>query len=231
MTCDRCGQEHLHRYNGPSCTKHVDAPADDGTVALRPCKNFRRKGQDICGYHGGAAPRALVTGRRNETERKAAKMADRLAVPIKTNATDALLGQIEVWAGLEAFYARKVAEAQEAGGDDALVWGKTKDKTGGDDAGTTHEAAPNVWITLHERASDRLAKMCVDSIRIGIEEKRVRLAAQQGEVVAGAIRGIAESILAALQQAGLTPALAEVFNTALVEAAPRHLRLLTGGAA
>ena len=58
------------------------------------------------------------------------------------------------------------------------------------------------------------------AIKAGVEERRVRLAESQGELVAGVIRAI-------LSDLGLT-----VEQQALVgEVVPRHLRLLAGGAA
>jgi hypothetical protein len=45
------------------------------------------------------------------------------------------------------------------------------------------------------------------------------------------LRGIADTVLEALLQAGLTLDLANVYRSTMAEAGPRHLRMLSGGAA
>ena len=96
-----------------------------------------------------------------------------------------------------------------------LVWGVTKKKTGGEDFGTTEEAAPNIWLKLYQQERAHLVKVCESAIRAGIEERRVRLAEEQGQLVAHAIRAI-------LTDLGLTPEQ----QARVSEIVPRHLRAL-----
>jgi hypothetical protein len=80
---------------------------------------------------------------------------------------------------------------------------------------------------LHERASLNLVRCAAEAIRAGIDERRVRLAEQQGAQVADTLKGIADAVLRALVAAGLGEELAAVFTSTLEVEAPRHLRLLT----
>lgn len=102
-------------------------------------------------------------------------------------------------------------------GHNPLVWGVTRIKTGGDDYGTTEEAAPNIWLRLYQEERVHLAKICTDAIRCGIEERRVKLAEQQGQLVADVIRQILGDLnLNADQQARVA------------EVVPMRLRALAG---
>lgn len=230
--CGTCGVEHLTRTGLPACTGHSVGRLRP-EIAGKACRNNPRVGQTKCGKHGANTAKAIAAGKRRETERKAEAMAIKWGVPVDTNPTDAILGQVCVWAGLELFYRDKA----EALSDDDKVWGKTK-QTSQDVAvagvgiqtaeGTTHEAKPNIWIELHERASQNLVKFAAEALRAGIEERRVRLAEHQGALVADVIRRIYGDIRDALTSAGLAQEMLEMLQRVFTESAPRHLRLLTG---
>lgn len=156
----------------------------------------------------------------------------RFGEPIEVNATEALLDTVRWTAGYVAWLREKVAAVES---DDELVWGLTRRKTAvdntdihdddevaprkrafaGTDEGDTHEAKPNVWLVLLETWHDKLVRVCAETIKAGIEERRVRLAESQGALIAEVIRGILEDL-------HLTPA-----QQALVsEVVPRRLRLV-----
>ena len=105
----------------------------------------------------------------------------------------------------------------------ALVWGQTeyRDKTGGDDAGQTvvEQAGINIWYQLYLKEREHLAKVCALALRAGIEERRVKLAENQGLLVADVIRRILNAL-------GLTPEQQQL----VPEIVPRELRALAGGA-
>lgn len=220
MACDRCDQEHLTKWGRPACTGHSLGRLRP-EIAGKACRNPPNRGQEKCGKHGGNSPQALAKAEQRVTEQKAARIMARFGGPIDTSPTQALLDSVRWVAGYVAFLREQVErvtnDAEQA---DELVWGKTKHKTGGDDAGTTYEAAPNAWLPLLGTWQDRLTKLCAEAIKAGIEERRVRLAEQQGALVADVIRGI-------LGELALTPEQAAKVS----EVVPRHLRLLIGGAA
>ena len=101
----------------------------------------------------------------------------------------ALLTEVQRSAGLVAYYQARVEEIAALGAE-GLVWGHTRTKVGGDDAGDTYEARPSVWLQLFNEERDRLVKVCAAALRAGIEERRVKLAEQQGILVAAVIRRI-----------------------------------------
>jgi hypothetical protein len=71
-----------------------------------------------------------------------------------------------------------------------------------------------------QQASDRLASYAAAALKAGVEERRVRLAEQQGALVAQAIRNILDAL-------HLTPAQLELVPTVV----PAQLRLIGGGGA
>lgn len=219
--CSKCGKVHVSATGGRCCTGHRRR---DG----RACTKNALAGQDVCGSHGGQAPQAKAAAARRITEQKAEAImrrfeavTRRFAGPIDTTPTQALLDSVRWVAGYVEFLREQVARiTNDAAEVDDLIWGKTKHKTGGDDAGTTEEAKPSAWDALLGTWQDRLTRLCAEAIKVGIEERRVRLAEQQGALVADVIRGI-------LGELALTPEQAARVS----EVVPRHLRLLIGGAA
>ncbi|MGW1744586.1 hypothetical protein ACWCRD_03000 [Streptomyces sp. NPDC002092] len=185
------------------------------------CELWPMDGQTVCQKHGGKAPQSLRAAARRITEEKAAALVATYGLKIETTATDALLDEVKWTAGHVQWLRERVQEIEsEAVGDGTdrehpLVWGITREKSGGEDRGTTEEAAPNVWLRLYQQERAHLVKVCEAAIRAGIEERRVRLAESQGALVAEVIR----KILGDLQ---LTPD-----QQALVsQVVPRHLRAL-----
>lgn len=156
-----------------------------------------------------------------------------LGLSVDVSPTEALLDEVRWTAGHVQWLRAKVAElgplaedAEAAVADelryrarDPLVWGLTKSTTG-EHGADTYAAAPSIWYVLYTKERDHLVVVCAAALRAGVEERRVRLAESQGELVAQVIRAI-------LADLGLTDA-----QQALVgEVVPRHLRLLAGGPA
>jgi len=217
--CGQCGQPHIStRHGGQACIGHKSAARGGG-----PCHQPPAVGQAVCKWHGGNTPQAKAAARARVAEAKAVRLAARWGTPIEVDGTEAVLGQIHVWAGIERFYRERAEQLS----DDEKIWGRTRHKVGGDDYGSTWEAKPHMWIVLHERASLNLVRCAGEAIRNGIDERRVRLAEKTGAQVADTLKGIADAILRALVAAGLGDELAAVFTATLEVEAPRHLRLLT----
>src|SRR5690242_196271 len=178
-------------------------------------------GQNVCRYHGGSAPQSRKAGEKRAAEERVRRLVETYGRKIETTAAEALLEEVQWTAGHVAWLRERVqeieSEASEVGTDreHPLVWGVTKEKSGGEDRGTTEEAAPSIWLKLYQQERAHLVKVCSEAIRAGIEERRVRLAEAQGALIAQAIR----SILGELQ---LTPDQ----QARVPEIVPRHLRAL-----
>ena len=156
-------------------------------------------GATVCGVHGGRAKQVRAKAAKRVAEAKAAEVLRRFGSPVDTSPTEALLDAVKWTAGYVAWLREKVAAVES---DNALVWGMTREKDGGDDRGTTYEAKPNVWLGLLDTWHDKLVKVCAETIRAGVEERRVRIAEQQGALVAEVIRAILNDLNLTPEQEG-----------------------------
>lgn len=192
------------------------------------CGAARVPGATVCRWHGGGAVQVKTKAAERLAEQQAAAAALRFAVPVDTTPEQALLDEVKRAAGLVAFYQARVVEIDEAERG-ALIWGITKEKLGGDDEGQTSEAAPNVWLQLFNQERDRLVRVAAAAIKAGIEERRVKLAESQGEMVAMVLRRVLDQMLTTVL--GAAPANSETITTAWVEmvneVVPRELRALS----
>lgn len=142
--------------------------------------------QKVCPSHGGKARQSLNAAKLRIAEREARRVMEAYGRPIETTATEALLNEVCRTAGHVEYLSQKVSELPEH----ELIWGTTRIKEGGHDAGTTQEAEAHMWLKLYQSERDRLVKVCEVAIRCGIEERYVRLAESQGVLVADAIKAI-----------------------------------------
>lgn len=175
------------------------------------CQNPRIRGGDVCRTHGGAAPQVRAAAAARLREQALREAAKQIAVPVDTSPDQALLDEVCRSAGMVAYYQARVQELDR----DALVWGRVKEKTGGEDYGTTSEAGPHVWLKLYAEERDRLVRVCAVALKAGIEERRVRVAEQQGVLLAAVIRRV-------LDRLDLTEAQAALVSTVV----PEELRAL-----
>lgn len=141
-------------------------------------------GAGRCKYHGGCAPSGRIAAKRQ----LAARAAATFGLPVDIDPATALLEEVCRTAGHVRWLARVVAELDPA----AVTFGVSEIKQGGGPTGDyrTASAAPNVWVQLYQSERKHLVDVCRATLAAGVEERRVRLAEQQGELLAGVIRGI-----------------------------------------
>lgn len=198
------------------CTAHYSPSNREGKGGQR-CTGWAMQGQNVCGFHGGQAPQNKAAAKKRMIEEKARRLVDTYGVKVQTTATEALLEEVQWTAGHVAWLRERVQEIETAagGGESALVWGVTRRKSGGEDWGETEEAAPSIWLKLYQQERTHLVRVCAEAIKAGIEERRVRLAEQQGELVAAAIKRILDELHLTREQLERVP-----------EIVPRHLRAI-----
>lgn len=180
-----------------------------------PCKAWAVTGLKVCRVHGASSPRSKAKRARALAEEKAAKAMRLFAEPVDIDPARALVELVQ-WTAGEVAYWREQVRALADEDPKALTWGVVREKVGGEDYGTTLEAKPNVAYLMLTDAQDRLAKYAAAALKAGVEERRVKLAEDQGALVAQVIRAI-------LDQLDLSPAQA----AKVPEVVPTQLRLLT----
>lgn len=227
--CPRCGREHITRHGHPSCTSHVKNRERAGG----PCLNPPMVGQAVCHKHGGAARQNRTAAARRIETQAAQQAVATLGLAVDITPTEALLQEVQWTAGHVQWLRQQVSELER----EALVWGTTRletepgtalalgltngeltDVSTGPTLKKIETAAPSIWYQLYTAERAHLVAVCTAALKAGVEERRVRLAEQQGDLVAAAIRKILEAL-------NLTPAQQALVGTVV----PRELRLIAGG--
>lgn len=179
------------------------------------CRRPSMKGGTVCASHGGKSPQAKAAAARRLAEQEAAKAVRLFAAPVDIDPARALVELVQWTAGEVAYWRTQVQQLADDT-PEKLTWGVVREKVGGEDYGTTLEAKPNVAYLMLTDAQDRLAKYAAAALKAGVEERRVKLAEDQGALVAQVIRSILEQLNLTSEQQARVP-----------EIVPAQLRLLT----
>lgn len=179
-TCRKCGEVHER------CAAHVKG---------KPCRRWPNTDLKVCNTHGGASRMARrkqhEMGQRQELEIAARRFALRKDV----DPASALLDLVHYQAGVVAFWREQVEKVPE----DQLTWGVLKkvDKTGGlwEELTETTGAAVDLTYQLLREAQKDLAEYAGAALKAGIDERRVRIVEQQGELFGQAQRSILTAML------------------------------------
>jgi len=230
---------HLTQHGHPSCTGHVresqqpEPPGKHVRVQGMPCTQAPMRGTTICRMHGGNGRTKAKAAADIATAKAAAKVA--LFGARRDVAPDVALLELVQWTAGEVDYWRQEVRLIER---DDLTWGVTREKSGGEDFGTTTEAKPHIAYTLLVDAQNRLATYCVAALKAGIAERQVRISEQQGLVVAGVLRAVLGAMLTSVMDtlrglgvsdAEITDALRKAWSENVSVVVPRELRRLTEG--
>ncbi len=172
-----------------------------------PCKRAPVPGGKRCRLHGGASPQAKAAAEARLQLEEAARAVGAFGLPREIDPRDALLEEVYRTAGAVDWLWTKVRELEPS----AVVWGLTERW----DEGEKHKAVPNVWYDLWAKERRHLTEVCRVALQAGVEERKVRLAEQQGALLAGVIQAILGDLNLTAEQAAMVPTVV-----------PRHLRLV-----
>lgn len=172
----------------------------------------------MCWKHGGNAPQVRAAADRRLADQEARAAVVTYGLPRDVDPADALLEEVCRTAGHVAWLEQQVRALSP----EELVWGVAevaeKHATEFEGTDTTRKAAPNVWVLLYREERKHLVDVCATALKVGIEERRVRLAESQGAIIADVIRKVLED-----PELGLDQKQREVGRGV----ASRHLRVVS----
>ena len=223
--CGKCAEL------GRLCAMHRDHDANETAGTPRcggksrldghPCRQpagyrTNHPGHGRCYRHGGGSPNGVKYGRRLMAEKAVATYG----LPTDTNPHDALLGEVRRTAGHVGWLEARIHELEP----DALARGVASQTT---ETGTTNRSAVDlarveesalvsVWLKLYQEERRHLVQVCKTAIACGIVERAVRIAEEQGRI-------IAQVLSAALGDLGVS-----LDDQAVRLAVRRHLMLASG---
>lgn len=193
------------------------------------CGQWPVPGAKVCRFHGGYAKqvKAAATERveKQQAEQEARRMVDLAGFDMSPE--DGIVRCIRI-AAAEVEYA--TARISELGPEEIVVAEMTKTnrplkEMGGAESPsarvTEATVAPpslNIWLRFRREATDRLVQYSAVALKVGIEQRRVKLAEDQGAMMAKAISGILDELGVAGR-----PEVPKVVR--------RHLSLIAGAAA
>lgn len=193
-----CGHRHA------SCKGHTKRRRDPDTGQHLPCEKWARVGHTVCAYHGLthrqiALGKAKVEGERQmvEAREKMERAAKSFGLAVVISPQQALLDEISRTAGHVQWLAGVVQNLS----DEEIVFGvgSEEHKTGVGETGdavdlttVTKVAAPNVWVKLYQQERSHMVHVAKVAISCGIAERQVRIAEEQGQMIAGMLRAIFE---------------------------------------
>lgn len=201
-----CDRNHCHgkrRQGEPGAVCH--RPAGWGTD---------HPGIGKCKLHGGKTRNHGTAAKLEMAKRAVATYG--LAREVAPDV--ALLEEVHRTAGHVAWLGEVVAGLER----DDVTWGMSEEvrKDSGEYPGTdtTEKAAVNVWVLLYQAERKHLTEVCKAALAAGIAERQVRLAEQQGEILAGVIGRVLDALELSPRQRELVPTVV-----------PRELRVVAGG--
>jgi hypothetical protein len=195
-------KKHNKQRPGAKTGKNPLHDAEGNELCTRPAGwGTDHPGHGPCKLHGGNTTSHVTAG----VVAMAESAVKTFGLSREIDPRDALLEEVYRTAGAVDWLAKQVQALDTA----SVVWGRTEET----DEGVKHKAAPNVWVQLYQQERAHLVRVAKEAIAAGIEERKVRLAEQQGAMLASVIKAVlADLDLTADQQARVP------------EVVPRHLR-------
>lgn len=170
------------------------------TRAGRPClkpagAGTTHVGVGRCRLHGGASPNAEVAGQVALARREAVVMG----VPIDVEPHAAILTCIRIAAGEVQYCSERIAELEPEDAVGAVTIRTVRPLKLEQGAESSHRTveetrfdapALHIWILARRQATDRLVAYSAAALKAGVEQRRVEIAEQQGQLLVEVIRGV-----------------------------------------
>lgn len=178
------------------------------------CGNWPMTDMHVCRIHGGSSRNAKRGAQTRKNERLALAAVNTYGLPRDIDPATALLEEVQRTAGHVAWLGDVIQALQQ----DELVFGVSEiterplKEAGGMESTeimvteTVRSVGVNTWLALYQTERRHLVQVSKVALDAGIDERRVRLAENQGTLLVAAIR----QILAAL---GLTTEQTELAGT------------------
>lgn len=139
------------------------------------CTKWALKGGTVCRSHGGSAPQVLAASARNLQAQAAAAAVVTFGLPEDITPEEALYQELHRTAGAVA-YIQGLVQSLDAPG-----LGQATRNSG---------RVPSIWVDLYQRERKHLTEVAATCIRVGLEERRVRIIEEQGATVAQLLRNV-----------------------------------------
>lgn len=216
--CDTCGKVHMTPWSTPACRAHLTPSSER---AGEPCTKAPIKGGYVCRSHGGA-----VRNQQRAAELRLALMSAQGEIAELMSDCDipdqdptlGLLEAVRVSGSMMRMLTLKVGELKEEPDlEDVLVEGKNGElstkKIASRDAfwgyNKDGEMVPHPYVTLLKTWTERYEKACSVAISCGIAERQVKLAENQAELLAKAVKAILVGLNLTDEQWELAPTVVE----------------------
>ncbi len=146
-------------------------------------------GTGLCKIHGGSSP----GGQLHAAKQEVAIMGREVDI----SPGEGLLLCVRIAAGEVGYCTQRIADLTSGEEYEELEFEKTTrfinkdgDESGGIDETQVKEKQLNIWIRVRQAGLDRLAKFSKMALDAGVAERQVRIAEQQGALIAGILRGV-----------------------------------------
>lgn len=165
------GKCNAAKRGGGKCTKTAGWGTDH--VGYGPCK-----------LHGGSMPNVV----KHAQDEMAADAVATYGLPRRTNPHQALLEELDRTAGHVAWLGQVVAALDK----DTELVGPVGEEGEDSKTGTMHHPSvePSVWVKMYQAERKHLTDVAATCLKVGIEERRVRVAEAQAQLFAQALTGI-----------------------------------------
>lgn len=193
ITCNKCSQLH------PGCAAH--------NKQGKPCGRAPRTGLTVCPAHGGLAPQVIAKANERRQRQILEEAVTTYGLPREIDPGAALLEEVHRTAGHVAWLKEQVGNLEV----EQLTWGHTSDQftNSNIEQGTEsrYEAAIPVLMDLYLKERKHLVEVCKTALAAGVEERKVRIAEEQGQLVAHAINQILDGLNLTPDQQAQVPTL------------------------